>query len=223
MQMNDMILVSVDDHVCEPPDMWDRHLPAKWKERAPRLVHKADGIGRLGVRGPADPQRRAQRRRGSRSRGVRHGADRALAAAPGLLRHRRAHRRHERQRRARLAVLPVGAGLRRRAVRPPGQGRPERARDHDAARLQRLAHRRLVREVPGPLHPARDPADLGSRGDGPRGAARGEEGLSRDHLRRHARRPRLPEHCTASTGIRSGRRAPTRARSSASTSARAPG
>ena len=43
MQMNDMILVSVDDHVCEPPDMWDRHLAAKWKDRAPRLVHKEDG------------------------------------------------------------------------------------------------------------------------------------------------------------------------------------
>lgn len=28
MQMDDMILVSVDDHVCEPPDMWDRHVPA---------------------------------------------------------------------------------------------------------------------------------------------------------------------------------------------------
>jgi len=43
MQMDDMILVSVDDHVCEPPDMWQRHLDAKWKERAPRLVHKKDG------------------------------------------------------------------------------------------------------------------------------------------------------------------------------------
>jgi len=43
MQMNDMILVSVDDHVCEPPDMWDRHLHAKWKDRAPWLVHKQDG------------------------------------------------------------------------------------------------------------------------------------------------------------------------------------
>ena len=43
MQMNDMILVSVDDHVCEPPDMWERHLSAKWKDRAPRLVTKEDG------------------------------------------------------------------------------------------------------------------------------------------------------------------------------------
>ncbi len=43
MQMNDLILVSVDDHVCEPPDMWDDHLSQSWKERAPRLVHKSDG------------------------------------------------------------------------------------------------------------------------------------------------------------------------------------
>jgi alkylation response protein AidB-like acyl-CoA dehydrogenase len=43
MKMDDMILVSVDDHVCEPPDMWRPTLPAKWKDRAPRLVHKPDG------------------------------------------------------------------------------------------------------------------------------------------------------------------------------------
>ena len=43
MQMEDMILVSVDDHVCEPPDMWDAHVPAKWKDRAPKLVTKDDG------------------------------------------------------------------------------------------------------------------------------------------------------------------------------------
>ena len=43
MKMEAMILVSVDDHVCEPPDMWQRHVPAKWKDRAPRLVHKQDG------------------------------------------------------------------------------------------------------------------------------------------------------------------------------------
>src|SRR5262249_48937288 len=40
MKLEAMILVSVDDHVCEPPDMWQRHVPAKWKDRAPRLVHK---------------------------------------------------------------------------------------------------------------------------------------------------------------------------------------
>ena len=43
MQMNDLILVSVDDHICEPPDMWQQHLSAKWKNRAPRFVTKEDG------------------------------------------------------------------------------------------------------------------------------------------------------------------------------------
>jgi hypothetical protein len=43
MQMNDMILVSVDDHVCEPPDMWKNHVPSKWKDRAPQLLTKEDG------------------------------------------------------------------------------------------------------------------------------------------------------------------------------------
>jgi predicted TIM-barrel fold metal-dependent hydrolase len=43
MRMEDMILVSVDDHVCEPPDMWQQHVPAQWKDRAPKLLHKQDG------------------------------------------------------------------------------------------------------------------------------------------------------------------------------------
>ncbi|HEY7135383.1 MAG TPA: amidohydrolase family protein [Acidimicrobiia bacterium] len=43
MQIDDMIIVSVDDHVVEPPDLFDRHLPAKYKEIAPHVVRKADG------------------------------------------------------------------------------------------------------------------------------------------------------------------------------------
>jgi len=43
MRPEDMILVSVDDHVVEPPNMFDRHLPRKYRERAPRVVRKADG------------------------------------------------------------------------------------------------------------------------------------------------------------------------------------
>jgi hypothetical protein len=72
---------------------------------------------------------------------------------------------------------------------------------------------------PGPLHPPGDPAHLGPRGDGPRGAARRPQGLPRHHLRRQPRRPRLPEPARRPLGSRSGRPAPTRARSSASTSA----
>jgi len=39
MQMNDMILVSVDDHIIEPPTVFANALPKKWVDRAPRLVY----------------------------------------------------------------------------------------------------------------------------------------------------------------------------------------
>jgi predicted TIM-barrel fold metal-dependent hydrolase len=42
MQLDDLILVSVDDHIVEPPDIFEHHLPAKWRDRAPRVVHKDD-------------------------------------------------------------------------------------------------------------------------------------------------------------------------------------
>lgn len=43
MQIDDMIIVSVDDHIVEPPDMFERHLPAKYKDIAPYIEHKDDG------------------------------------------------------------------------------------------------------------------------------------------------------------------------------------
>ncbi|MDP6371895.1 MAG: amidohydrolase family protein [Vicinamibacterales bacterium] len=43
MDMDDMVLVSVDDHLCEPPDMFDGHLPSKWRDEAPRVLHTDDG------------------------------------------------------------------------------------------------------------------------------------------------------------------------------------
>ncbi|HEY5842581.1 MAG TPA: amidohydrolase family protein [Mycobacterium sp.] len=43
MNKDDMILISVDDHIIEPPDMFRDHLPAKYKDEAPRLVHNPDG------------------------------------------------------------------------------------------------------------------------------------------------------------------------------------
>ena len=43
MRTEDLILVSVDDHIVEPPDMFERHVPAKWKDAAPRSVKRPDG------------------------------------------------------------------------------------------------------------------------------------------------------------------------------------
>jgi predicted TIM-barrel fold metal-dependent hydrolase len=41
--IDDLILVSVDDHVVEPPDMFDGHLASKWRDVAPRVVRRDDG------------------------------------------------------------------------------------------------------------------------------------------------------------------------------------
>ncbi len=43
MNKDDMILISVDDHIVEPPDMFKNHLPKKYADEAPRLVHNPDG------------------------------------------------------------------------------------------------------------------------------------------------------------------------------------
>jgi predicted TIM-barrel fold metal-dependent hydrolase len=43
VRAEDLILVSVDDHVVEPPDMFDGRVPSKWADRAPRVKHKDDG------------------------------------------------------------------------------------------------------------------------------------------------------------------------------------
>ncbi len=43
MNPNDLILVSVDDHLVEPPGMFDAHIPARFRDAAPRTVRKDDG------------------------------------------------------------------------------------------------------------------------------------------------------------------------------------
>jgi hypothetical protein len=42
--MEDMILVSIDDHMVEPPDMYKKHVPAKWLDEAPTVVRNDDGV-----------------------------------------------------------------------------------------------------------------------------------------------------------------------------------
>ena len=38
-----LVLVSVDDHICEPADMFDAHVPDRYRELAPRVVAEPDG------------------------------------------------------------------------------------------------------------------------------------------------------------------------------------
>jgi predicted TIM-barrel fold metal-dependent hydrolase len=43
MNIDDLILVSVDDHVVEPPDMFTGHIPSRYADQAPRVVTRDDG------------------------------------------------------------------------------------------------------------------------------------------------------------------------------------
>ena len=152
MDMNDLILVSVDDHVVEPPDMWERHVSKADLERAPRVIHKDELDADVWTfEGTEIPNVGLNAVAGRPPRGVRLRADRVRRDPPGRVRHPRAHPRHERQRRARVDVLPVDDRLLRPALQP--HARP-RARPASAAGLQQLAHRRVVRHVPRPVHAA---------------------------------------------------------------------
>ena len=57
MNKEDMILISVDDHIVEPPDMFKNHLAKKYIDDAPRLVHNPT-VGHLAVPRHRHPQRR---------------------------------------------------------------------------------------------------------------------------------------------------------------------
>ncbi len=43
MHADDLILISVDDHLVEPPTMFDQHTPARWKDRFPKVVRNDKG------------------------------------------------------------------------------------------------------------------------------------------------------------------------------------
>ena len=155
------------------------------EERAPRRDR------RVGVRGERDPQHRPQRGGRSATRGIQHRAHQLRDDPRRLLRHRRARQGHEPQRRARLDVLPeLRAVLRAALLEVEGP----RHVDPPAARVQRLAHRRVVRHASRSVHAAEHPPDLGSAGDGRRGASRREEGLPRGHVLREPAQARLAAH-----------------------------
>jgi len=43
VDIDDLIMVSVDDHVVEPPHLFDGRLPAKYADLAPKFITRADG------------------------------------------------------------------------------------------------------------------------------------------------------------------------------------
>ncbi len=55
MRTEDMVLISVDDHVVEPPDMFKNHVPAKWADQAPKSVRMEGGFDVWEYEGSAIP------------------------------------------------------------------------------------------------------------------------------------------------------------------------
>jgi predicted TIM-barrel fold metal-dependent hydrolase len=55
MQLRDLILVSVDDHLIEPQDMFVKHLPARFKDRAPVVRHGTNGAHHWQIEGQKAP------------------------------------------------------------------------------------------------------------------------------------------------------------------------
>lgn len=53
MQMDDMILVSIDDHMIEPPDLFENHVPEKYKADMPKVVRNDQGVDEWHFQGSA--------------------------------------------------------------------------------------------------------------------------------------------------------------------------
>ena len=101
MQPEDMIFISVDDHLVEPPHLFEGRMPARFAEHAPQVVRHRRRRRRVGLRRRDHPQHRAQRGGRPAQGGVRGQPDRLRRDAPGLLRRARASEGHERRWRAR--------------------------------------------------------------------------------------------------------------------------
>ena len=179
MEMHDFVLVSVDDHLVEPPDMFDGHIPAKYKDDAPKLIQREDGtdawvfegqeatnVGLNAVAGRppdeygAEPTKLSEIREGCYDIHERIRDMNANGVAAAL----------------NFPSFPQFCGqyFARAAGQRPGAG--------GLTRLQRLAHRRVVRHLPRPDDSAGAAPDLGSAAHGGGGTACGQEGLPCRHL-----------------------------------------
>ena len=189
MNKDDMILISVDDHIVEPPDMFKNHLAKKYLDDAPRLVHNPDGSDTWQFRDVVIPNvaLNAVAGRPKEEYGLEpQGLD---EIRPGCYERRRARQGHERRRHPRLDVLPVVPRLRGPAVRHRGS----RVLAGAGAGLQRLARRGVVRGVSGALHPDDAAGDLGRRGVRGRGAAQRQARRALADLHREPGGDGLPE------------------------------
>ncbi len=181
-------IVSVDDHVVEPPHVWETWLPERFRDRGPKVERRGIGhmkhigggavradlrprrpAGRLlGLRGPRLHPQAPRRRRRLRPRRHDDVADHLRRDAPRLLRPQGPRRGHADEPRRGVAVLPDVPPV----LRPDlHRGQGPRARRGLRLRLQRLDGRGVVRRLRRPAPPAADHPAVGRRAGRRRGRA----------------------------------------------------
>ena len=88
MQMNDMVIVSVDDHISEPPDVFANHLSGAALEIRAAVQDQVERHELLGLSGRQDVVGGAQRRRRpAEGKSTAWQPTSLVPAAQGLLRH----------------------------------------------------------------------------------------------------------------------------------------
>ena len=208
MQMDDMILVSIDDHMVEPPDMYENHVPDKWKDQVPKVVRNERGVDEWVFQGEktSTPFGMAATVGWPKEEwGFNPGSYSELR--PGCF------DVHERVRDMDAnGVLgsmnfPTMAGFNAAHVHRGGR---QGARPRRAPGVQRLGDRRVGRQLPGPVHPVGHRPDVGRRSRGRRrctGSGRRGVARSASWRRRMCRGSRAS--CRV-TGIRCSTRSVTR-------------
>ena len=209
MKLDDLILVSIDDHVIEPADMFVHHMPAKYADQAPRIVVSDTGVEQWEFQGNVagtialnavvgwpkedwgfDPVNFAEMR-------------------PG------AHNVHDRV--LDMNVNGVLASMCFPTFIGFNGGALQNAPDKDLATIvvhavQRLAHRRVGGRVSRPVHPALRRSGVGPAGHGrPRCAGSQPRAATRSRCPSCPTSWACPATTTSTTGTRSSGRCPSSA------------
>ena len=100
-------VISVDDHIVEPPDTFEGRMPAKFADRAPQARRTRTAPTSGSTTGRTSPTSGFNAVVGRPVERVRLRAEPLRRDAPRRVGHPRAHRGHGPVRRLRLAVLPV--------------------------------------------------------------------------------------------------------------------
>lgn len=119
MQPEEMILVSVDDHLVEPPNLFEGRVVNKYADETPRVIRQSDGSEVWTFNGAIIPNigLNAVAGRPREEYGIEPTAFDEMR--PGCYDIHGANQGHGRGRCARVDVLPVLSRLRGPAVRHP--------------------------------------------------------------------------------------------------------